>query len=123
MIKIPKTDSDSAWLNKQIKEHLSSHTFTPQQEEAITLLILDISYGYRHTISRMEWGGRMGLIATPGAKKRFLEQLTLLTQYVNEDQDRETIMFRTAELMSLVVNQFAFYDAKKWAASEKKRKR
>jgi hypothetical protein len=55
----------------------------------------------------------MGLILTPGSKKQFLSKLVELTEYVNEDMDRETIMYWTAHLMPIVVNQFAFYDPEK----------
>lgn len=47
-------------------------------------------------------------VLTPGAKKRFLEQLDHLRMLVQDDADRETIMHRTAELISPVVNQFAY---------------
>lgn len=56
MIRIPDTDSDSRWLNRQIEGHLDGQTFTPKQEQAIKKLILEIAYGYRDTISRMDWG-------------------------------------------------------------------
>jgi len=56
MITIPKTDSDSVWLNRQIREHLGAQTFTKRQEIAIAMLIQEIAYGYRHTISRQDWG-------------------------------------------------------------------
>lgn len=56
MIQIQKTDSDSIWLNREITEHLKGQAFTSEQETAITKLIQEIAYGYRHTISSMNWG-------------------------------------------------------------------
>ena len=56
MIRITVPMSDAAWLNRQIEDKLDKHTFTQEQEEAIKLTILEIAYGYRHTISRQEWG-------------------------------------------------------------------
>lgn len=57
----------------------------------------------------------MGLInmLTPGAKQRFTDKLNDLLRYVHEDRDREMIMYYTAELMTMVTNQFAYYDPKK----------
>lgn len=61
----------------------------------------------------------MGLILTPGSKKQFLAKLADLTQYVHDDMDRETIMYWTAGLIQPIVNQFAFYDPKKYPAEKK----
>jgi hypothetical protein len=51
-----ETTHDAAFLNQKVTEHLGTQTFTPEQEAAIIQVIRAIASGYRHTISRMEWG-------------------------------------------------------------------
>lgn len=53
------------------------------------------------------------LVLTPGSKQTVLDMLTNLTQLIEQDRDREVIMFHMAEVMPRVVNQFAYMIVKK----------
>lgn len=54
----------------------------------------------------------MGLILTPGSKKRLLEKLDELTVHVRMDQDRETIMFYAAGIIPAVISELNYYTPK-----------
>lgn len=62
-------------------------------------------------------------ILTPGSKKQLLAKLAELTQYVQDDCDREVIMYWTAALMQPVVNEFAYYDPKKYPKQKPEKKK
>lgn len=52
-------------------------------------------------------------ILSPGMKRRVLEQLYTLVRAVEDDKDRDTITYHTAELMPMVANQFAYMQPRK----------
>lgn len=52
-------------------------------------------------------------ILTPGAKKRFQTALANLFTYVEQELDREAIMYWTAQLMPLVVSELHYETPKK----------
>ena len=49
------------------------------------------------------------MILTPGSKKRFLASLKAVLEYVENDNERECIMFWTAQLMPQVVSELNYY--------------
>lgn len=63
------------------------------------------------------------MILTPGGKKRFLEKLEELEILVWRDQDREVIMFWTAQLMPLIVSELNYYEPPKKTTKKRKKVR